>query len=166
MDHKLTCVLDTNICIDLHSAGIASVALDLPVLWLLPDLVQYELRRPSTLFTAFKRVSTRSLDGGQVGRLQELRGDKRLRRLTLADLSCLVLAHDERAVLVTNDGRLRAVALEQGVTCHGTLWILDALVSKAKISRESAAIALQSMLAAGSWLPYDECQKRIRAWCL
>ena len=102
------------------------------------------------------------LDPGQALEIYELR--QRHRGLSHRDLSAFVLAWDTRSVLVTGDGPLRTMAQENGVECHGTLWILDALVDEGILEGARAADAIRSMLAYGRWLPRADCEARIERW--
>jgi hypothetical protein len=45
--------------------------------------------------------------------------------LSLPDSFALALAQAESWILLTGDGALRALAHEEAVDCHGTLWMFD-----------------------------------------
>jgi predicted nucleic acid-binding protein len=161
---RQACVLDTNVCIDLFQGGITEAALALPIHWMLPDLIYNEMHTPAELVEAFNAVTVCSLGGAQVLRLHALRQDKQLRRLTVNDLSAFVLAEEKGAILATNEKDLRKLAEAHDVECHGILWVLDMLVSLGRIETMEAADALRRILANGSWLPKDECNRRMARW--
>jgi predicted nucleic acid-binding protein len=57
------------------------------------------------------------------------------------DILCLVLAMQEKAILITGDEALRKSASLEGVEVHGTLWLLDAMVKEEAISKEEFRMA-------------------------
>ncbi len=112
-------VLDTSVCVDLYWGRITPVVLDLPLEFVIPDLVAEELSKPSDLAAAFRRVRIGKLVGAQIGRVYALKQEDRCRRLTAMDLPAFVLAHELGATLLTNDDDLRRLASSEGVDCHG-----------------------------------------------
>ncbi|MHB0878727.1 MAG: hypothetical protein ACYC5O_22030 [Anaerolineae bacterium] len=86
------------------------------------------------------------------------------RKPSFEDLSALCLARSLGVLLVTNDNDLRRAASEMGVTCHGTLWLLDELVLHGICEVPEAASALKLILEKGSRLPRAECGARLRRW--
>ena len=63
--------------------------------------------------------------------------------------------------MLTGDQRMREVAEKMNIEVHGSIWIIDELVSKALISSEKAIILLEQLLMTNSRLPKDEIEKRI-----
>jgi hypothetical protein len=68
-----------------------------------------------------------------------------------------------RSQLLTGDRHLTEAADREGVTAHGTLWLLDEMVRLMVVAPVQAAQALERMLERGSRLARVECQKRPRA---
>jgi hypothetical protein len=50
------------------------------------------------------------------------------------------------------------------MTVHGALWLLDQLLALEVVDRRGLAVALDTMLIAGSRLPSDECHRRLKEW--
>jgi len=63
--------------------------------------------------------------------------------------------------MLTGDQRMRQVAEKMNIEVHGSIWIIDELVSKALISSEKAIILLEQLLMTNSRLPKDEIEERI-----
>jgi predicted nucleic acid-binding protein len=80
------------------------------------------------------------------------------------DISCYLLAREINAALLTGDRRLKKFAKEQGLKAHGTLWIFDTLVDRKILKPHLAIKKLQHLMKIGTFLPIDECQKRIAKW--
>jgi predicted nucleic acid-binding protein len=102
------------------------------------------------------------LSGSQVEKVAEMAA--RYLRPSRLDLFALVQAKGEGAVLLTDDGDLRAAAENEGLQVHGTLWLLDQLVAQGVVSKERAVEGLKQMKKAGSWLPKEEVGRRLRSW--
>jgi predicted nucleic acid-binding protein len=68
------------------------------------------------------------------------------------------------AILLTGDKNLRKVAEQNNISTHGTLWVLDEMVTIKVISPLQAAEALKLLYEKGSRLPVDECNHRLKIW--
>jgi predicted nucleic acid-binding protein len=79
--------------------------------------------------------------------------------LSLNDVAAFVLARNLGVGLLTGDRRLRALAEQSGVEVHGTLWLLERMITHELIAPSQAVAALDAMLGAGSRLPAAEVQK-------
>ncbi len=85
--------------------------------------------------------------------------------LSVEDISVLLLSLQTRGVLLSGDGLLRRQAESQGVEVHGILWMIDTLINHRLISPLVAADRLEKLLqSGGSWLPLEECRKRLTKW--
>ncbi len=63
------------------------------------------------------------LDGEGVVRAARYR--RTVPALSLSDAFALALAHRTGSTLLTGDARLRRLAHDENVVCHGVLWLLD-----------------------------------------
>ena len=163
VDYQPACVTDTNVWIDLHAGDLCAVAVTLPLAWHAPDLVLAELRQePSGEYVRSLGVRSVELSGELVTEIVRL-GGKYL-RTSVIDLAALVLAQALGAILLTGDRHLREAAEREGVEVHGTLWMMDQMVSHGILVREAAATALERMLAGGRRLPRADAQLRLRRW--
>lgn len=157
-----TCVIDANIVIDLRNGGLLPELFRLPFQVVAPDVTIAELREPDGESLTEYGLKSRELSDDQVQEVVALA--IRYRRVSASDLSALVLARALRATLLTGDKPLRQVAEQEGVAVHGTLWVLTELVRLEVITPSQAARALRRMLAQGSRLPWEECQRLLRQW--
>ncbi len=87
-------------------------------------------------------------------------------RLEAGEMSVLFHAREIGGIMLSGDGAFRKYVRQQGLKVHGTLWILDELVTHQILSPKEAHAALTLMLAQGSdrRLPKAECEKRLREW--
>jgi len=155
-------VLDATVLIDICHGGIARETVSLLEQAIAPDLVCAEVEDSCIADLLVLGLAQREYSPEEIVALQlEV---TRLPGLTHKDVSALLLAVDENAVLLTGDGRLKQLALEKGLIVHGILWVLDTLVGSGILDRLSAAEALERILANGSWLPVADCAKRMSKW--
>lgn len=84
--------------------------------------------------------------------------------LSPSDLSVYVLSKSMTALLISGDSPLREMAESRRIEYHGTLWLLEELVTRELLSTENAARALNIMLDNKRWLPRQECEKLMKKW--
>lgn len=163
MDSRLTCVTDSNIWIDLHVADLIERAFLLPFDWVAPDVVVAELTEPPGQSLVQAGLHERELSGPQVQLVVTMAA--RYIRPSRVDLFALVLAKEIHAMLLTGDRALREAAEQEGVSVHGTLWLLDQIVEVYQlISGLQAWEALEAMRQARRRLPMSEVEERRRRW--
>ena len=155
-------VIDASVLIHCEKAGLLDEVFDLPVTWMIPDIVAEELGHPAGEEIVARGLVLVELSSCQVSQVERLRG--RFKGCSVPDLSAFVFAKSQDAVLVTADGPLRDAADSEGLLYHGTIWLLKQLVSHSIISGVRAASALKAMEEGGARLPAAECQRLIEAW--
>ena len=77
------------------------------------------------------------------------------------DLFALSLAKQENCRLLTGDRALRRLSESEGVQVHGTIWVIEQMLSTKLITCEQAERAYQLMRADGSRLPWEETEAQI-----
>jgi len=155
-------VTDTNIWIDLENGKILAEIFQLPYQFVTPDFALEEFISTGWQTLQNLGLIIHSLESESVLELARLR--KVHHRVSLVDLSALLLARALRAGLVTGDRRLKNLAITHGVDVHGVLWILDEMVVHQVLTPFQAAEALQRMIANGARLPFDDCERRLKRW--
>lgn len=156
-------VLDSSVAFDLINGRLILETQSLPCVFAVPDII-YEEEFNDEAKEEFSKTNLVILefDGTQVA---EVYGMKAVHnRPPMADLFAFVGAKDNQSILITGDGALRTIAEEYGLTVHGTLWILDELVTQNLLVPRRAAQALRDILIKKSRLPQDECIRRFKAW--
>ncbi len=162
MDSPPERVTDTNFWIDLHVAHLLDEVFRLPCQWVIPDIVLAELQEPDPRTLRDRGLKEAELSGELVAEISGLA--TRYPKPSLKDLSALVLANSTGITLITGDGDLRAAAENEGVDVHGTLWVLDEMVSTQIIESRRAADALDAMVQQGRRLPEPDVEARLRRW--
>jgi len=85
-------------------------------------------------------------------------------RLSEPDCSCLYLAKEINATILTCEKLLTKVAKNLNLDVHGSLWILDRLLDTSIITRRIAYSKLKDLMSINPRLPVKECQKRLKRW--
>lgn len=155
-------VVDASVLIHCEKAGLLDEVFALPVTWMMADNGAEELGHPAAEEIVDRGMVLVELSGCQVSQVERLRG--RFKGCSVPDLSAFVLAKSQDAVLVTADGPLRDAADSEGLRYHGTLWLLEQLVSHSIISGLRAASALKTMRDGGARLPVVECRRLLERW--
>ena len=155
-------ILDTSICIDLYYGKLLKVVLQLSYEFVLPDVIIAELIEPAGELLTQSGFIEEGTSGEETNDILALRNE--YIEPSLNDLFALLLAKRNSCPLITADNALRNAAKQEGVTTHGLLWLLDAIVEAKILTGVQAAEALESIIAAGSWLPKKECEERIKKW--
>lgn len=156
-------VVDASVLIDMHWGDLWDGFFSLPVVWSTTDLVADEVRGPSVAVLRARygfRVDVISGAGvAEVARLMAV-----YRQPGFRDLSALYLAKHKRGCLATGDRHLRQAAEAEGLTCFGSLRILDDMVNLRLVVPGRAAEALTTMLAHRSRLPMGRCLDLLAKW--
>jgi predicted nucleic acid-binding protein len=163
MTPSLLLVTDTNIWIDLENGEVLELIFELPYKFITTDFAADELFPPFWASLETLGVEAYGLSSEQITDIYLL--NQSHPPVSTTDLSCLVLARDLSAILLSGDQPLRALAEKQTIKVHGVLWVLDALVDHQIITQSEACLALNRMLAHNARLPKKPCNKRLKKWC-
>ena len=153
---------DANLWIDLLCAEIEGRVFRLPWEFMAPDVVLAEILLPYSWKLQGLGLREMDLPGSAMLKAEDL--IRRYPRPGRREILSLVLAMEERAMLLTGDEALRKAAIGEGVEVHGTLWLLDAMVREGAISEKEGCRSLECMLASGRRLPKKEVSARIAVW--
>lgn len=156
------CSIDANFIFDLDAGNILDCLSRLGYTFFMANFIAHEIQTVPLERLRRCGLEIVDLEPGQVSEIFELH--RTHQGLSYRDLSAFVLARDTRSVLVTGDSRLRTMAEGNGVECHGTLWILDALVDGGILKGARAADAVRLMQANSRWLPRMQCDLRMKRW--
>lgn len=107
-------------------------------------------------------IQVSELQSGSMIRVLELA--ERYRRPSRNDLFALALAEHLGAILVTGDRDLRKTAEDERCPVHGTLWLLDEMVSSGVLQGAAAACAVDVMLAGDRRIPAGPATRYQEVW--
>ncbi len=150
-------ISDANILIDIEHGNLTSAVFCLPYEITVPDvLFELELKeKHSHLLTIGLKV--KSLTSVFVKKIEDLR--TRYPQPSIMDHMALALAQQENCPLLTGDKALRTAAKIEGVEVHGTIWIVEQLLTRKLIEHQTARNGFESMKNQESRLPWDAVEK-------
>ena len=154
-------VSDTSVLIDLERGALLEACFRLPFEFAVPDLLyRRELQDHGGRELGLK---VEELDGEGVALALDYWG--RRRSLSLPDSFALALAKTRSWTLLTGDGELRKLAAQEGVACHGVLWLVDRMFETGVEDGNKLCASLQAIAAHPRCrLPKAEIHKRIRLY--
>lgn len=80
---------------------------------------------------------------------------------SMGDKSIFYKTIQLKGMLLTADSKLRKVAEKVGIEVHGSIWVIDELLSKKIISNSKGIELFEAMLASNQTLPRSELKRRI-----
>lgn len=158
-------VCDANIFIDLLQADLLPAYLNLGYENHAPPGVVEEVKEKNCQIL-IDAVETEQISIPIIKNLNEISKLKnKYSSLSFQDCTCLFLAIELNAMLLTGEKLLRRIAEEKyNLEVHGTLFIFDELLKDKIITFRMAHEKLSRLIAKGTYLPSNECQKRLRNW--
>ena len=154
-------VSDISVLIDLEHGSLLEAAFQIPLDFVVPDLL-YELELKAyngpTLLALGLIVAKMDGDGAARG----IRYKRQKPALSLPDAFALALAATNGWTLLTGDRALRALAVEEGIECHGALWLIDRIFEADVVNPDILCAGLRAIRNHPRCrLPKTEIEKRI-----
>lgn len=163
MTSKLS-VVDANILIDIEVGGFLERIFDLDSKFAVPDILfeeELETRHPQLPSLGLQVI--------------ELNPDSIMDVVVLAeryiktgvsrnDLFALALASQEDCPLLTGDAALREISASEGLEVHGTIWLIDQLLTNKIVTMEDVTKAYRFMKRNDRRLPWAEVSKQLTRW--
>jgi predicted nucleic acid-binding protein len=158
---------DASVVIDILQMGLLREFLDLRWQVIISALVVSEVQDAGSgeLDDAVRlgQVTILNFDSSDLEQIQEY--SLAYPGLSIPDCSCLHLAKEKSAILLTGERLLRSIASgPHTLEVHGLLWVLDQLVAKKILSYRHAHSKLERQMAINKRLPLSECKKRLSNW--
>ena len=157
-------VSDTSVLIDLERGSFLEPVFRLPYEFAVPDLLyERELRDHGGPALIDMGLRVEELDGPAVALALAYRRARR--SLSLPDNFALALSKANLWTLLSGDGSLRALALEEAVECHGVLWLLDRLHEHRILDQDALTEGLRQVAGHPRCrLPQAEVRTRLRTY--
>ena len=157
-------VSDVSVLIDLEHGSLLEAAFQLPFKFVVPDVL-YELEMKAHNGVALLELG---LTVAKMSSEETVRGIHYRREkpaLSLPDAFALALAETNGWRLLTGDRALRALAIEEGIECHGVLWLLDRIFTSGVINPDVLCEGLRAIQRQPRCrLPKKEITSRIARW--
>lgn len=165
---EIIVVSDTNIFIDLVKLDLLGDFFSLPWEVHTTDFVINELSDPDqnaavSAFIKRNRLQVGKHSAEEVVEIVE-RSDETGGRISITDFSVCHYAKKNGYTLLTGDRNLRKVAISEGISVHGILFLFDELVAHAILPPKLAVEIITKLKGINTWLPFDEVDSRIKKW--
>jgi predicted nucleic acid-binding protein len=159
-------VNDANIFIDLLEIDLIDtffeLKLDLHTTNLVLNELDYEQQIIIKKQIAKKRLKVKVLNDEELSELKEK--EITSSKLSKQDVSVYAYAKELGAIILTSDRRLRIEAKSKDFEVHGILWVFEKMMEEKLIKPKKAIDKLTELMKINTWLPMDECHKRIEKW--
>ena len=159
-------VNDANIFIDLLEVDLIDtffeLKLDLHTTNLVLNELDFEQQLIIKKYITKKRLKVKILSDDELSELKEK--EITSSKLSKPDVSVYAYAKELGAIILTSDRRLRIEAKSKGFKVHGILWVFEAMMDEKLIKPKKAIEKLTELMKINTWLPMDECHKRIEKW--
>lgn len=166
-------IKDANVFIDLESMGLLDLWHQFGITTLTSSFVVMELEdgghENALACIRAGQVIEAEISGEEMaGSFAEFQETNIVGGLSETDLSVIYLAEREQAMVLSGDRPLRSSAEAKDLEVHGTLWIMDQLVTNGLLDPSLAADRLEALMRRTGreqrYLPKNECEARISKW--
>lgn len=162
-------VNDANILIDFVKIGLLEELLTLNLEMHTTDLIINEVYKiPSQRVKIEQLINEGKLivDSFDIIQLQNIISKSQSNGgVSIPDCSIWYWAKNNNAILLTAEKKLRKLAQAESIEVHGSLWLLDELLSQNILNKVNACQAIRKLVETNDRLPKRECEKRIILWC-
>jgi predicted nucleic acid-binding protein len=159
-------VNDANIFIDLLEINLIEeffgLSLDLHTTNLVLNELDYSQQQIIRKHITKKRLTIKVLSDAELNELKA--EDITSNKLSKQDISVYAYAKELKAIILTSDKRLRIEAKKKGFEVHGVLWVFEAMMAQKLMKPKVAIDKLMELMKINTWLPMEECHKRIEKW--
>jgi predicted nucleic acid-binding protein len=157
-------ITDTNILFDVIKIGALPefFSLDYEIcttVFVIHEILPSPQKELIETFIRAKKLIVYNFTEEEIEEIQNFNTQRDLKRFT--DKSVIWKSLQLNCPLLTGDQRMREEAEKMRIEVHGSIWIIDELVTKTLISNEKAIVLLEQLLITNSRLPKDEIEKRI-----
>ena len=155
-------VSDTSVLIDLERGSLLETSFALTFRFAVPDLLyRQELAEHGGQALVDLGLRVEELDAQGVALAFRYR--QAHRSLSLPDCFALALAKLNSWILLAGDGHLRRLAANEGVACHGVLWVIDRVSEQGLLANSELYTSVQAIAAHPRCrLPRQELRERLK----
>ncbi len=124
------------------------------------EILESEQREQIEIFIRSQKLTVFTISEKEI---EEITNFKTMRVFkTLVDKTVLWKAKQLNCPLLTGDGKLRSEAIDQGVTVHGSLWVIEQLVESQIVTSTIGIEFLEKLKRINDRLPSEEIERMIK----
>lgn len=164
---EIIVVSDTNIFIDLYMVGLLDEFFSLTIHIHTTDFIIHELKvkEQKDKILGYDKLFIKKFNMQEL--LQLVNFQQKMQDMTnvsIQDCSVWMYAQNNNYILLTGDGKLRKIAIKEGTSVHGILYIFDKMVEEKLLTPQKACEKLQLLRQLNGRLPSKEIDKRMNIW--
>jgi len=157
-------ITDTNVLFDVIKIGALpeffSLNFDIcTTVFVIEEIKPPDQRDLVDAFIRAKKLTVFDFIGKEIEEIENFEIVNELKRFT--DKSVVWKSLQLNCPILTGDRKIREIAENLGLEVHGSIWIIDELVSNGLISSDMALELFVQLMKTNSWLPRNEIEKRI-----
>lgn len=164
---EIVVVSDTNIFIDLYKVGLLDEFFSLTFHVHTTDLIVDELKiqEQKRKILGYHQLFVKKFNMREIMELANFqRKVQAMTNVSIQDCSVWVYAQNNNYTLLTGDGKLRKMAIKEGVTVCGILYIFDKMVEEKLLTPQEACEKIQLLRQLNGRLPSKEIDRRLDMW--
>jgi len=124
------------------------------------EILESKQREQIEIFIRSQKLTVFELSEAEIEEVEKFKTKRFFK--TLIDKTVLWKAKQLNCPLLTGDGKLSSEAIDQGVTVHGSLWVIRTLVEQKIITAEKGIEFLEKLKISNDRLPLEEIEKLIK----
>jgi len=126
------------------------------------EILESEQKEQIEIFIRSHQLAVFVLSANEIEEVENFKTKRFFK--TLIDKTVLWKARQLKCALLTGDAKLRNESIDQGITVHGSLWVIQMMVEQKVIKAESGVVLLEKLKSINDRLPLEEIDNLIKKY--
>jgi predicted nucleic acid-binding protein len=156
-------ITDTNVFFDVITGALPEFfSLDYEICttaFVIAEIRQAHQKEMIDAFVRAKKLTVYDFSAEEIDDVLNFENIKGLNRFT--DKSVIWKSLQIQCPMLTGDKKMRDIAESLGIEVHGSLWVINELITKEMITNEKALTLIEELKKTNDWLPGNEIEKMV-----
>jgi rRNA-processing protein FCF1 len=126
------------------------------------EILESEQKEQIEMFIRSHQLTVFVLSANEIEEIENFKTKRFFK--TLIDRTVLWKAKQLKCPLLTGDAKLRNESIDQGISVHGSLWVIQMMVEQKVIKTESSVVLLEKLKSVNDRLPLEEIDNLIKKY--
>jgi rRNA-processing protein FCF1 len=126
------------------------------------EILESEQKEQIEMFIRSHQLTVFVLSANEIEEIENFKTKRFFK--TLIDRTVLWKAKQLKCPLLTGDAKLRNESIDQGISVHGSLWVIQMMVEQKVIKAESSVVLLEKLKSVNDRLPLEEIDNLIKKY--
>jgi rRNA-processing protein FCF1 len=126
------------------------------------EILESEQKEQIEMFIRSHQLTVFVLSANEIEEIENFKTKRFFK--TLIDRTVLWKAKQLKCLLLTGDAKLRNESIDQGISVHGSLWVIQMMVEQKVIKAESGVVLLEKLKSVNDRLPLEEIDSLIKKY--